>query len=69
MVVYRLVGYNPQKARRLHRIDVGAQEERFPAIPAILALDHLFHLLSSEESVFWHIFRLGVLVNGLGDGI
>ena len=77
VVVHRSVRGDAQMACRLHRVDVGPQEEKLPAVLLLLPPDHLLHLLSGvavagvlhavggddEEGVLRHILGPGVLVD------
>lgn len=77
VVVHRTVRGNAQMACRLHRIHVGSQEKKLPAVLFLLPPDHfpyplgrvvatgILHAVSGddEESVLRHIFRPGVLVD------
>ena len=77
VVVHRTVRGNAQVACRLHRIHVGSQEEKLPAVLRLLPPDHfpyplgrvaaagILHAVSGddEEGVLRYIFRTGVLVD------
>ena len=77
VVVHCPVGGDAQMARRLHCVDVGPQEEKFPAILFFLPPDHLLDLLGriaaagvlhavggdDKEGVLGHILVPGVLVD------
>ena len=77
VVVHRPVRANAQLSRRLHGVDVGPQEEKLPAAPLLLPLNHLSDLLGGiavagvlhavggddKEGVFRHIRSAGIFMD------